>query len=63
MISDANSFNIVDYLVYVWSLWTLISAALFSPLVRKFIAKRLLIAELGHNLFLMRKEEIDSFGH
>ena len=57
------AFKALDYIVYGWALWTLISAGIFSPFVRKFIAKKLLMAELGHNLFLMRKKEIDNFGH
>ena len=37
------------------------SATIFSPIVRSLISKRMLFAELGHNLLLLRKDEIEQF--
>lgn len=60
--SDLDTFEVLDYIVYAWAFWTFLSDVFFGPIVRQFIAKKLLIAELGHNLFIMLQKEIDNFG-
>jgi hypothetical protein len=53
--SDQETFELMDYIVYGWAFWMFISNMFFGPIVRHFIAKRLLMAELGHNMFIMLK--------
>ena len=50
-----KSFDFIDLIAYFGGLWFFFTQCVVGPLIKRFISKRLFVAELGEQLFYSPK--------